>query len=367
MSGFPILDLVLGLIFIYFMLSIICSTAVEIVQSLGKYRARHLEEWLRKVFDQPAMDADGNFYDHAGNTFSHDRFGNLVDKIGRLHNGSKMVILAEAIMDHSSTTGLSLKRKSSTYIDARNFVTALLDNISLDPPGTQPKDPVTNPHNVPATVDDYIAKLNNTKVLSAELKRTFISYAYAVKDNTPVGTQPIELFRKKIEEWYDSSNERLTGRFKRTFALPWTIVFAIVITLAGNIDSVAISKYLYVNKDVSKKLADDAAGSLAKSEKMLNNVTDTVDVKLLSKQVENLNQVLSLGFPIGWKSNSSDDVTIKSLKPHFIGWLATIFAIMMGAPFWFDMLNKVANLRGNGTKPASSSAPVPDPVKSTPK
>jgi hypothetical protein len=27
----------------------------------------------------------------------------------------------------------------------------------------------------------------------------------------------------------------------------------------------------------------------------------------------------------------------------------------MGAPFWFDILNKIANLRGTGRKPASSA------------
>jgi len=27
----------------------------------------------------------------------------------------------------------------------------------------------------------------------------------------------------------------------------------------------------------------------------------------------------------------------------------------MGAPFWFDLLNKISNLRGTGTKPQSSS------------
>ena len=36
---------------------------------------------------------------------------------------------------------------------------------------------------------------------------------------------------------------------------------------------------------------------------------------------------------------------------HIGGWLATILAVCMGAPFWFDILNKIANLRGVGPKP----------------
>ena len=32
------------------------------------------------------------------------------------------------------------------------------------------------------------------------------------------------------------------------------------------------------------------------------------------------------------------------------GLLVTILAIMMGAPFWFDLLNKISNLRGTGVE-----------------
>jgi hypothetical protein len=38
------------------------------------------------------------------------------------------------------------------------------------------------------------------------------------------------------------------------------------------------------------------------------------------------------------------------------GWLITIFALSMGAPFWFDLLGQIASLRSS-VKPATS-APV---------
>ena len=37
------------------------------------------------------------------------------------------------------------------------------------------------------------------------------------------------------------------------------------------------------------------------------------------------------------------------------GLLATTFAITMGAPFWFQLLQKLVNLRGAGPKPISQS------------
>jgi len=33
------------------------------------------------------------------------------------------------------------------------------------------------------------------------------------------------------------------------------------------------------------------------------------------------------------------------------GWLLTMVAVAMGAPFWFDLLNKVMNVRNAGKKP----------------
>jgi len=46
------------------------------------------------------------------------------------------------------------------------------------------------------------------------------------------------------------------------------------------------------------------------------------------------------------------------------GWIITALAIMLGAPFWFDMLSKLISLRSTGTKidPGDNSQPNPQPV-----
>jgi hypothetical protein len=36
---------------------------------------------------------------------------------------------------------------------------------------------------------------------------------------------------------------------------------------------------------------------------------------------------------------------------NFIGWLLMAIAVSLGAPFWFDLLNKLVNLRLAGVKP----------------
>ena len=38
------------------------------------------------------------------------------------------------------------------------------------------------------------------------------------------------------------------------------------------------------------------------------------------------------------------------------GFILTAFAISLGAPFWFDMLNKLVNIRGNEKKEAPAKS-----------
>jgi hypothetical protein len=66
---------------------------------------------------------------------------------------------------------------------------------------------------------------------------------------------------------------------------------------------------------------------------------------------------LANDIPIGWKSSVNTKISPVGVLTKITGLLATILAIFMGAPFWFDLLNKIANLRGTGAKPASSTSP----------
>ena len=45
----------------------------------------------------------------------------------------------------------------------------------------------------------------------------------------------------------------------------------------------------------------------------------------------------------------------------FIGLLLTVIAASLGAPFWFDLLNKAVNLRLTGQKPPEKSVSAQHP------
>src|ERR1044071_9377251 len=123
MSSFPMLDLVAGMIFIYFLLSIISSSAVEIGLTLLRVRAKFLGKWLLTIFDKPVNTMNGE------------------------------VVLGQAIMDHCSITALSGQGKAPSYIDAKNFVSALLEKVSFDP---------ANPESVASNLDEFTEKIKKS-------------------------------------------------------------------------------------------------------------------------------------------------------------------------------------------------------------
>ena len=62
-------------------------------------------------------------------------------------------------------------------------------------------------------------------------------------------------------------------------------------------------------------------------------------------------------FPLGWMDADLKvgDALWWLFKLIGLGW--TAIALSLGAPFWFDLLQKIMSLRAAGSKPASSTEP----------
>lgn len=343
MSGFPILDLVIGMIFIFFMLSIISSSVVEVVMSYFKIRSKVLKQWLLTIFDKQMVQPNGT-------TSS----------------------LGHALMDHCLTTALSKGGKATSYMDAKNFVSALLEKVTFDP---------DQPHKVVTNLDDIIEGVKNAKaingssLLSTELQRAVLMYAYEAKESYAAATDKtvsdLQMFREKMEGWFDTSMERVSGSLKLRYARPLTFWIGLVVVVSLNADSIALARYLYSNPEARAKIAAQAV-STAKDTAMISRVerlakgnNDTLAQKevlndIRQRELELKGDIAMLDdfIPLGWRK---DEVTQLRKTPSLIftklaGWMATIMAVLLGAPFWFDLLNKIANLRGSGSKPTTPAA-----------
>ncbi|NCI48390.1 hypothetical protein GWC95_00555 [Sediminibacterium roseum] len=367
MSGFPILDLVVGIIFVYFLLSIVSSSMIEIVMTATKLRGKMLRDWLLNIFDKDVT------------------------------VGSKKIKLGQAIMDHCGTTALSPRGVAPSYIDAKNFTAALLEKVLHDP---------NDPNSIPSDIDGVIAGLKKTDALPDEVKGILIGYALETKDTYKSLSLKIsgelEMFNKKIENWYDTNMERVSGALKTRHTRKFTLWIAIVLVVLLNADSISISKYLYKNPEARMELATQAYASAnsdsvkaqvqgiidrnnkrkaeteaarasadtAKSNSAgpdaAQKATDTLSMKQLTDSIstqivtiKSTKAILDDAIPLGWNNHvfltAENRFSIWLVLSKIAGLGMTVLAIMMGAPFWFDVLNKVSNMRSAGSKPPSST------------
>ena len=71
----------------------------------------------------------------------------------------------------------------------------------------------------------------------------------------------------------------------------------------------------------------------------------------LKKFSQQINEIEGLGIPLGWPSDWS---SVVSNPTSYLGWLLTAIAVSLGAPFWFDVLNKFMVVRST-VKPGEKS------------
>jgi hypothetical protein len=320
MFGSTMLDLAIGLIFVYLLLSLVCSAFKEGIESWLKWRAVNLERGLKELLKDPT--------------------GEGLTK--QLLDHPLLSCLYQGKYDPSATRGpwkCFFGTRLPSYIPATSFATALLDIVLGPAPAPPPQvaSPAANTPAVPPAppLRDAIATIPNEQVRRA--LQTFVVAAQGDLDKV----------RKDLEAWFNSAMDRAAGWYKR-----WSqaVIFgaAVAISFGVNADTIAMITSLSRDPAVREKLVTSAQ-QYVKDQKGSEEA--------LKELKSNLNKIEAIGLPIGW--NNEDPRTRWSWPNEgafwlkLLGWLLTAFAISLGAPFWFDMLNKVMNIRAS-VKPHSS-------------
>lgn len=139
-------------------------------------------------------------------------------------------------------------------------------------------------------------------------------------------------------------------------------------------------------KDSSRKAAEyNKIDSTATSLKNKLRITDSVSIAYMNRADSVIAMAASLGIPIGWSKNSAPlswcgenkkqcSFTYKSGSglwkytnnrnncptpwswvKYIVGIIITGVSLSFGAPFWFDILIKLVNIRRSGKKPQSNN------------
>jgi hypothetical protein len=158
-----------------------------------------------------------------------------------------------------------------------------------------------------------------------------------------------------LVKWYDDEMDRVSGWYKR-WAKRWIIVVAAVICIVGNVDGYAIARTLYADPvlrtaavgAVQQGQACNASGQ--KPEDRISCVRNLADTRVVLWPADCPAAARACVAPPGRTDPGAADWFIKLL-----GLALTVAAASVGAPFWFDTLNRLVNLRNTGKKPAPAT------------
>jgi len=279
MFGLQMLDVVIGTAFVYLLLSLICSAVCEMIEAWFKYRAGDLERGIRELLQ--------------------DESGNWAQKI---YDHPLVYGLFKGKYDPANTKNLP------SYIPARNFALALLDVVS---PSTAAGAPTSSLKPLRDAIDGM--------PVSSSLKQALRPLVNAAGDD-------INKARENIEAWYNSAMERVAGWYKRH--TQWILLgLGFAVTIAANVDTLAIVDSLSRDSVLRAAMVAQAQEAVKESAPLTGNLGE----KLLSAR--------QLALPIGWSHVEFKRPSFSLVFSHIVGWAITAFAVSLGAPFWFDILN----------------------------
>jgi hypothetical protein len=200
-----------------------------------------------------------------------------------------------------------------------------------------------------------------------------------VLDFIEKGQASLEDIRKSVENWYDNAMDRVSDVYKRRIQY-WLLVIAACITLVIGADTLRIANTLSTNSALRSLLTAEAAKATNISGSQVpaiavpgatTTMTPTIttaisETGVLVNELGKFTQVLGYDDIKGtWSSDwwSNSDFWRQALW-KCLGLLITIFAVSLGAPFWFDLLNKFVNLRASGPPPRKANVDAKDKATS---
>ena|SRR5436309_9859079 len=322
MLGLPILDVAIGIAFFYLLFSMICTTVNESLARWFNKRPKTLEEAITNLLGD--------------------------EKI-------KNKLLSHPLIAGLSRTSPGKKSATPSYIPASIFASALLDDITGE-----------------KSMRDREALEAGIAALPEPAKKSLTAlYEKAGKD--------FDRFHQQVEVLYNAAMDRASGWYKR-YVQKQTKVLALIIVLWTDFDTLHVAERLWTDSTLRAAVVEEAkerakarnSGDIPlatypsdqpdqgkavdpgtnpvteKEQSIINSVTGWErDMNELHSRIEQAEKE-----PDQAKRESGIfHIKLKWFLMHLLGWLLSMFAISLGAPFWFDVLNRFMNLRNSGRSP----------------
>lgn len=350
-----ILDVCIGLVLMYLVLSLFCTTINEFIAKILNLRATTLQGALEQMIDDPNLKAlfdDHGLIEGSRVAASAGRFKSTAEVAVKRLAGATNNSLLKKIGAAIGNGGGALP----SYLSGQSVALALIGSL-----GTKDDNPIPGI----SQIEQAVKNLPDSNI------RDMLGTALA-QANTD-----INVLRTNIASWFDDSMDRLSGAYKRKLKLISFLV-GIVVAVGFNADTIHVVDTLWSNP-VLRSQAVDAAANIVKNG---GQIPDSGTCKDATKGAKNgartgaaegsstqsttisgdaltlcklTNQATLL--PIGWPDPNIHRASWPSdLVLKLVGLWLTAIALSLGAPFWFDVLSQFMNLRGSGDKPARTTS-----------
>jgi hypothetical protein len=372
-----LLDVAIGLILLYLILSILASALNEILSNLFQWRSAFLVNFLERLLEDPELIR----------TFFQDTPLALHLELPSpaTTGGTTPATMPQRV--RAGVMGfrnrLALLREMPSYIKAEDFAQSIFDMMRAL------RNAQTGEQSARGlSLEEWKGVVNNAK-MPANLRNVLTSVLDKAQDDISTTSSELDKVRKNLEDWYDRSMDRVSGWYKRRtqFAL---FFIGLALSVIFNLDTISIANRLLQNPALREAIAAQAQAEAQHLSASAPNFVLTPTAVLTPQpgatpvaptpaavasvqpgSVEVVRQNISivhdlqdelnqLNIPLGWPDPNMPDpgqgVQLMWWVTKALGLFITTLAVYQGAPFWFDLLNRITNLRSAGKPPERAGA-----------
>lgn len=364
-----ILNVAVGLFFVYLITSLLASEIQEYIATILQWRAKHLQKAIENLINGGIQLRNVNLKDVLDES-DQESVNETVDQINNLKKTKRLIKklyqhpLLKSVNHEAKNLNNQNKLKSKSnskvsgpsYIPSDTFATALIMTIV--------QQASTFKNNAEITLENFQKALEEDKIknlLPEDLIITLLNLISITKFEDSDRNKDLKKFQEELAKWFDKSMARAAGVYKRK-SKTISFLLGLVISLVLNIDTINISSQFYKNQSLGAAVNQVTNRIVNETGTCLQQQSNTNDCyKSITSAVDDL-----AFLPLGWgPTNLVEQFEEPNHLPKNLGFTWVYFkfivgiilsaiAICMGAPFWFEILSKVLNIRNTGNKPKSS-------------
>lgn len=369
-----VFDVVISLVFIYLLYSLLVTTIQEIIATRFGFRAKILQRAIFRMLEDE-------------NKFAN-RFKSVVYLFKKSGNGGKENSTSYEFYDHPliKFLGEGSSHSKPAYLNKETFSKVIVDLLrgKEAKPGSDVKALIQN------SLDKNATNWGNTKI--SEQTLIFLKSIWADADGD------LTKFKLHLESWFNETMDRASDWYKRHTQFILFFV-GLTISIAFNVDTIKIvdklekdpklreqlvqqaDAFTKAHPDLDKEIATQKAQITRLTEQIANEKLPESGIDSLENikrnatlnlaQQENLkatsdtllqhaallvkNDINDVHHSLGleWDTYTCNTCLFVCLLKSMAGWIITALALSLGAPFWFDLLNKLMKLRGAVATPTS--------------